>query len=382
VGAELTPGSGNPASGHGYNAFSDMSGLFPGYVHGTITDPDTATTFPNLPSVPAALRGQPLQAWQRFQTNPHAMTVPYDVEVLWVTDDRSSVWSDLGSDARATFPRAGGTPGVDDQFDVDRTTFAAFNQFDADYWYVTGVNFPGTKLGRIDNLGAPGTGVGTIPAGIVIPPALMSGVSGVQVSVQAQVGQTILLRCLNGAYNDMTVTLPVDAIIIAWDGRGLGVGPLAQYNHAYQISAGTPVHISVARRFDALIKPLSPINSFATVQFTETTAEENAPGGRPVIFTGRIPFNVSPAVGTLSISGSVVDSQTGQPLGGVQMNLSGASTAVVQTNAQGKYTFPALPDGSYVVTPSLAGAAFSPRERNVMVSGSDVGGQFFRGRTP
>ncbi|MBI2859043.1 MAG: multicopper oxidase domain-containing protein, partial [Chloroflexi bacterium] len=42
-----------------------------------------------------------------FLTDPHAMTVAYDVEALWAFDDRDSVWSDLAPSPFATFPRAG-----------------------------------------------------------------------------------------------------------------------------------------------------------------------------------------------------------------------------------------------------------------------------------
>jgi hypothetical protein len=329
---------------------------FPGWNSNAIDAPDPEASNPALP------------AWLKFQTDPHAMTIPYDVEVLWVPDDRDSVWSDLASNARQAFPAHGTIPGVNDTFDTDRASFAAFNQFNADYWFVTGVNFPGPK-----------GGTGTIDSNIVVPAALMSGVSGVQVPINAQVNQTILLRCLNAAYNDMTVTLPVDAVIIAWDGRGLGVGPFGQYNHAYLLPANTPVHVSVARRFDALIRSSSPINSFATVQFVSTTAEEVA-GVRPVLFTGRIPFNIGTAAGALAISGSVVNSLNGQPIANAQMNLTGATSQMVFTDAAGNYSFSGLADGRYTVTPSHPSLRFFPRERKVTVSGANQLGQFFRGR--
>jgi hypothetical protein len=36
--------------------------------------------------------------------DPHAFTVPYDVEALWVCDDRDSTWSDLMANAKAYYP--------------------------------------------------------------------------------------------------------------------------------------------------------------------------------------------------------------------------------------------------------------------------------------
>ena len=114
--------------------------------------------------------------------------------------------------------------------------FFAFNDYHADYWFVTGVPVPGSPGGTatINPAGAPPQG-GGLPGGL-IPPALNSGVSGTQIAVNANVGQTILLRCLNAAYNVVRVTLPVDAVITAWDGRSLGIPPHTQYNRAYLVA--------------------------------------------------------------------------------------------------------------------------------------------------
>jgi hypothetical protein len=111
-------------------------------------------------------------------------------------------------------------------------------------------------------------------------PALQS-----QVSVNAQVGQTIFIRCLDAAYNNIRVTLPVDAVIIEWDGRALGVPPFGLYNEAYLLPKNTPITISVARRFGALVRETSPISSFAKVEFMDTR-------GGNVTQTALIPFNI------------------------------------------------------------------------------------------
>lgn len=215
--------------------------------------------------------------------HPHAFTVPYDVEALWVLDDRDSVWSELADDPRATFPRHGDIPGVDDEFDRNpgRDGFFAFNDYRADYWYVTGAPVPAYR-----------GGTAAIEPNLVIPAALNSGVSGTQVSVNARVGQTILVRCLDAAYNSITVTFPVDVVIIAFDGRALGVPPFGRYNSAFLLRAGTPYYLSTARRFDALIRPTRPINSYATVQFIDTRGQ--IPGvSEDVLVTALIPFVVT-----------------------------------------------------------------------------------------
>jgi hypothetical protein len=210
-------------------------------------------------------------------TDPHTFTVPYDVEVMWVFDDRDSVWSDLASDAFSTFPEHGATPGVDDNFhaNVAVNDFFAFNDFNADYWFVTGVGVP-----------APRGGEAQIPTNLIIPPELNSGVSGTRVDVSARVGQTILIRALDAAYNSVKVTFPVDVVIIAWDGRALGVPPFGLYNEAYVVPAGTATPMSTARRFDALIKAENPINDFVEVEFLDTR-------GGDLLMTARIPFIIT-----------------------------------------------------------------------------------------
>ncbi len=226
--------------------------------------------------------------------DPHAFTVPYDVEALWVVDDRDSIWSDLASSPFATFPRFGSIPGVNDQFTQNPGTggFFAFNDYHADYWFVTGVPVPAAagSVGIIDPAGVPPAG-GGLPGGL-IPAALNSGVSGTQIAVNAQVGQTILVRCLDAAYNSVLVTFPVDVVIIAYDGRALGVPPFGRYSTAFRVPAGKPIRLTTARRFDALIRATAPIRSFATVQFIDTRGQVPSQT-EDVVMTARIPFVIA-----------------------------------------------------------------------------------------
>jgi hypothetical protein len=251
----------------------------------------------NFPQFPGFVPGDPVfglgNASDTGVGHPHSFTVPYDVEALWVPDDRDSVWSDLAGDAKAFFPGGANTndgplsgaippvttvrPGTDDQF-----TRGFFNDFNADYWYVTGVPVP-----------APRGGVGTINPPAAVPAILNSGVSGMQVGVNAQVNQTILVRCLNAAYNSISVRFPVDVVIIVWDGRSLGVPPFGRYNHPILVTAGTPIRMSVARRFAALIRSATPVNDFAEIQFFESRGEMVLPDDSRRLCTARIPININ-----------------------------------------------------------------------------------------
>jgi hypothetical protein len=206
--------------------------------------------------------------------DPHAFTIDFDVECMWVFDDRDSVWSDLATSAFATFPAHGAAPGVNDNFHNNAGTFFAFNDFTADYWFVTGVPVPAHAGGTAD-----------IGVNHIVPSSHNSGVSGTRVDIDAVVGQTVLVRCLDAAYNSLRVTFPVDIIIIAWDGRALGIPPMQQYSKAIHVPANTVIPMSVGRRFDALIKATAPISSFVKAEFIETR-------GGDVTVTAMIPLNI------------------------------------------------------------------------------------------
>jgi len=172
--------------------------------------------------------------------------------------------------ARATFPTHGNQPGINDQF-----LKGDFHDFNADYFFVTGVPFP-----------APVGGTVACASNVVVPPALNSGVTGMQVSINAQVNKTILVRCLCAAYVSIRVTFPVDVVIIAFDGRALGVPPFGDYSSAFLVKAGTPFALSTARRFDALIRSATPVNGFANVEFINNRGGQTLLNGRiPIVIT-------------------------------------------------------------------------------------------------
>lgn len=74
-----------------------------------------------------------------------------------------------------------------------------------------------------------------------------------------------------------------------------------------------------------------------------------------------------------AISGRI----TGAVTAGVNVTLSGDADAVAVTDAAGNYAFAGLASGSYVVTPSRTGYAFTPGQLEVPIVGSDVTGKDF-----
>ncbi len=247
-----------------------------------------AANLAKFPQFPGFIAGDPVfgvgNATDDGIGDPHAFTVPYDVEVMWVLDDRDSRWSDLASNAFTTFPQFGNNPGIDDQFNRNpgRASFFAFNDYHADYFYLTGLPFRG-HVG--DAAPAPLTDPTTVFPGGTVPAAINSGVSGTQVAVNASVGQTILIRCLDAAYAGTKVTFPVDVVIVAWDGRALGVPPFGLYSEPYLVPANTPVELSTARRCDILIRPVQAMSSFVNVEFYDTRGDR-------LLIKAQIPFNI------------------------------------------------------------------------------------------
>ena len=208
--------------------------------------------------------------------DPHAMTVPYDVEALWVIDDIDSVWFEQADHAHQTVAKHGTQPGVNDDFranDKGSHDFFSFHDYNPDYFVVTGKNFHG----RV------GSSSASIQPGVTIPRDLNSGVTGMQVSINAKVNQTILVRILCAAYSRIKVTFPVDVIVIALDGRALGVPPFGKYNHAYKVAAGTPIAMTTAQRYDVLFKSDRPLNVYAQVEFRHLLSNN-------FLLNGRIPI--------------------------------------------------------------------------------------------
>lgn len=73
-----------------------------------------------------------------------------------------------------------------------------------------------------------------------------------------------------------------------------------------------------------------------------------------------------PAPSSSSISGRVA-SPNGSALAGVQLVLSGSGSGTKVSDADGMYEFSSLSAGTYVVTPTAAGAQFTPPAMSVMV---------------
>jgi hypothetical protein len=117
-------------------------------------------------------------------------------------------------------------------------------------------------------------------------------------------------------------------------------------------------------------------------EYTLTPTAEHA------VFT---PLNISVSVSSASSTANdfvargsyIISGHVGGAIcGGVEMTLSGAASMTTQTADRagrlGNYIFEGLEEGSYTLTPSLAGFQFSPPSMDVLVSNYDQIGKDFR----
>src|SRR5208283_275838 len=76
-----------------------------------------------------------------------------------------------------------------------------------------------------------------------------------------------------------------------------------------------------------------------------------------------------------NISGSV--SANGTALNGVTMTMKGTNTTSTMVDTNGNYSFSGLDNGSYTVTPTLAGYTFSPASLSITINGANTASNNF-----
>jgi len=79
---------------------------------------------------------------------------------------------------------------------------------------------------------------------------------------------------------------------------------------------------------------------------------------------------------TFTLSGTISPASAGS---GAAVVLSGPVGATVTANSSGSYSFPGLTNGTYSVTPSKSGFAFSPGSQSATVNGANLTGINFTG---
>jgi hypothetical protein len=65
-------------------------------------------------------------------------------------------------------------------------------------------------------------------------------------------------------------------------------------------------------------------------------------------------------------------SQNGLGIAGVLITLGGAGSSVTNTDPSGSYYFPVLSNGSYTITPGMAGYKFTPASLQITFDGTSI----------
>src|SRR6185312_9095064 len=95
-----------------------------------------------------------------------------------------------------------------------------------------------------------------------------------------------------------------------------------------------------------------------------------SPASQPVTLNGTSAGGVNfTSAQTFSLSGTISPASVGN---GSTVTLSGAANASTTADASGNYSFSALLNGSYTVTPTKAGAVFTPASQPVSINGSNA----------
>ena len=101
------------------------------------------------------------------------------------------------------------------------------------------------------------------------------------------------------------------------------------------------------------------------------TGQSFSPSSQTIALAGASISSVNFSLETWKIVGTIAPSTA---ISSTAVTLGGSVSASIQPDISGNYTFSALPNGIYTVTPNSAALVFSPLSQSVTVTGADVKG--------
>ncbi len=187
----------------------------------------------------------------------------------------------------------------------------------------------------------------------------------------------------------LTVLLPLAALLAAGCGSGSSSGTSSGHSVSGSVSGEVKSGVTVA----LTLPGATSAGATATTDASGAYAFRGL-GDATYVATASLPGYVfAPHAGRqVTVAGADVSGQdflasaahhairgtvTGVVTAGVQITLSGASSATTTSAADGSYGFPSVEDGTYTLSPSLTGTGFTPGARTVTLSGADALGQDF-----
>lgn len=153
--------------------------------------------------------------------NPPTNLIKYDVEALWAFDEIDTRWIGLNHNAFMQF--------CDPADPIKGSEFSQngfLNDFRPDVFTISGAL-------RRQNDSEPFE----------------------EVAVNAEVGQTVLLRILNSGYTIQDYRIGLPAVTIGMDGHALGADPYTPYSRPISLAAGQPFTLTTAMRHNLIVKP-------------------------------------------------------------------------------------------------------------------------------
>jgi beta-glucanase (GH16 family) len=212
-------------------------------------------------------------------------------------------------------------------------------------------------------------------ASAIFNPASVAGsgssVLTVSTSITTPLGSSTLT--ISGSDGSLTHSATVGLTVAAFSITGTitpaSVGAGATVNLGGAVAAATTANASGVFTFSGIqngaysIVPQKTGVTFTPTSRTVTVSDANVTA---VNFTGQVP--------TYSISGTITPVAGGA---GAQLSLTGSSNKTTTADASGNFTFTAVPNGTYSLSPSLSGYTFTPASTSVPVADANVSGISF-----
>lgn len=194
---------------------------------------------------------------------------------------------------------------------------------------------------------------GSVAIGIANPVAV--GPNGSQIPASS-IGGAVTVQAVSGLSCNAPVASPGSSTCTVTLSSAAPAGGTIVILSSNNASVTVPASVTIAagQTTGTFAATVLSVSSGLTATLTATLGSSSKTFGLQVTASAwAISGTISPAVS------------------GVSMALTGAATQTATTNASGAYTFSGLANGSYTVTPSLSGYAFTPGSQAVTVNGAN-----------
>lgn len=198
-------------------------------------------------------------------------------------------------------------------------------------------------------------------ATIAITSPVAVGVNGSSIPA-ASVGGSVSIQATQPALtgvscNPSSVTAPGSAscVVTLSAAAPTGGSVISLSSNNTSVTAPASVNAAAGSTTAAFTATVASVSSAVTATLTATLGSSSQ----------TFALSVTPPA-TWSISGTMTPA-----LSGVTVTLSGGVSKTATSNSSGAYTFSGLANGSYTVTPALAGYTFTPASQSVTVNGAN-----------